>query len=146
MRDRVLERTQLVAKPRDDVFAFFADPRNLEAITPPWLRFRIDEAPARLEQGSLLRYRLHLHGVPIRWLTRMETWTPPGSFTDRQLRGPYLVWVHTHRFTACAAGTEVYDHVRYRIPGGRLAPSWRVERWLWEIFEYRRGALERLLG
>ena len=41
-----------------EAFAFFADPRNLEAITPPWLGFRILEAPATLEQGSLLGYRL----------------------------------------------------------------------------------------
>ena len=56
--DRVIERSQVVPVEIDEAFAFFADPRNLEAITPPWLGFRILEAPATLEQGSLLGYRL----------------------------------------------------------------------------------------
>ena len=38
-----LQRTQLVPRDLDETFAFFADPRNLEAITPPWLHFRILE-------------------------------------------------------------------------------------------------------
>jgi ligand-binding SRPBCC domain-containing protein len=36
-RTHVLERTQLVALPREAVWAFFAEPRNLEAITT-WRR------------------------------------------------------------------------------------------------------------
>ncbi|MBD0290075.1 MAG: SRPBCC family protein [Thermoleophilia bacterium] len=147
-RDFALERAQLVPRPRDEVFAFFSDPANLEAITPPWLRFRIVEAPARLEQGSLLRYRLSLFRVPIRWRTEISVWRPPRSFTDVQLAGPYPLWEHTHRFVAVGAATEVYDHVRYRVPGGPLAPLVQrlfVRPWLDEIFAYRAARLvERL--
>ena len=67
--DRVLERSQVVPVGVDEAFAFFADAGNLEAITPPWLRFRILEAPRTLERGSLLAYRLRLFGLPIRWRT-----------------------------------------------------------------------------
>ena len=70
-RDRVLERTQVVPVEVDEAFAFFADPWNLEAITPPWLGFRILEAPPTLEIGSLLGYRLRLFGLPFRWRTEI---------------------------------------------------------------------------
>lgn len=63
--EHALERTQVVPVPPGEAFAFFADPWNLEAITPPWLRFRLVEAPARLERCSHLRYRLQLFGVSI---------------------------------------------------------------------------------
>ncbi|MBW3592233.1 MAG: SRPBCC family protein [Actinobacteria bacterium] len=146
--DRFLERTQLVPRPVDEVFAFFADPANLEAITPPWLRFQIVEAPERLARGSLLRYRLRLFGVPVSWRTEIVGWSAPHAFTDVQLSGPYRLWVHEHRFAPVPSGTEVYDNVRYRVPLdplGALAHRLFVRRWLDEIFDYRAERLHELL-
>ena len=146
--DFALERTQVVPREIEDVFDFFAKPGNLEAITPPWLRFRIRDAPVRLESGSRLRYRLRLFGWPVRWLTEITAWKPPRSFTDVQRAGPYPLWEHTHRFSRVPGGTEIYDHVRYRVPGGPLAPFVQrlfVGRWLDEIFDYRRERLAELL-
>jgi ligand-binding SRPBCC domain-containing protein len=138
--DRILERSQLVPVDVDEAFAFFADAWNLEAITPPWLRFRIVEAPKTLEQGSLLEYRLRLFGVPIRWRTEIVEWQPPFGFTDVQLSGPYRRWEHTHRLAAKDGGTEIHDRVVYRLPyeplAGLLAPV-TVRPWLKAIFDYR---------
>jgi ligand-binding SRPBCC domain-containing protein len=136
----VLERTQVVPLPLDDAFAFFADARNLERITPAWLRFEIVEAPERLGLGSVLRYRLRLFGVPIRWRTEIVEWTPPRGFVDVQRRGPYLLWEHTHRLRPVDGGTEIYDHVRYRLfggPFGDVARRLLVRRWVEGIFDYR---------
>lgn len=146
-RDVVLERAQFIPRPVAEVFAFFADARNLEKITPGWLRFRIAEAPDRLEGGSIIRYRLRLFGVPIRWKTEIVDWREPRTFTDVQVRGPYPLWIHTHRFTPVPGGTEVYDAVRYRVPGGPFAGlvGWIVARWLDGIFDYRAEQLAELL-
>lgn len=148
-RELVLERRQVVPRPVDETFGFFAAPGNLEALTPGWLRFRVVSAPAELEAGSRLRYRLRLFGVPIRWLTEITAWHPPRAFTDLQLAGPYPLWEHSHRFAPVDGGTEVYDVVRYRVPGGPLAPL--VDRlvvagWLRDIFDHRRDRLAELLG
>ena len=145
--DLWLERTQIVSRPVEEVFAFFSQPENLEAVTPAWLRFRIVEAPARLERGSLLRYRLRLFGVPISWRTAIVALGPPPGFADVQLSGPYRLWEHEHRFSAVRGGTEVYDHVRYRIPlgpVGALAQRLFVGRWLDDIFDYRAERLREL--
>ena len=139
----------MVPRPLEETFAFFSNPRNLEAITPPWLRFRMLEAPAELEEGSRLRYRLHLFRVPIGWEAEIRRWAPPRSFTDVQTAGPYALWEHTHRFSRARGGTEIYDHVRYGVPGGPLAPLVQrllVGRWLDRIFDYRAARLEELLG
>ena len=145
---RTLERTQAVPVPIDEAFAFFAEARNLESITPPWLRFRIVAAPARLARGAHLTYRLRLFGVPIRWRTEIVAWQPPHGFTDLQLSGPYSLWEHTHRLTAREDGTELYDHVAYRVPleplASLVAPL-TVERWLDAIFDYRAARVAELL-
>jgi ligand-binding SRPBCC domain-containing protein len=147
--DRVLERRQVVSVGLEDAFSFFADAWNLEAITPPWLRFRILEAPRTLRRGSLLAYRLGLFGLPISWRTEITDWRPPFGFTDVQLAGPYRRWEHTHRLSRCEGGTEIYDHVLYRLPleplAGLLAPV-TVDRWLPEIFDYRAAQIDALLG
>jgi ligand-binding SRPBCC domain-containing protein len=144
-----LERRQTVPRPLPETFEFFADPLNLQAITPPWLHFRILDAPPHLERGSALRYRLRLFGVPVGWRTTITDWRPPKGFTDTQVAGPYRLWVHTHRFSAVAGGTEIYDHVHYRVPGGPAAPlvdALVVRRWLDQIFDYRAARLAELLG
>ena len=132
----------------DRAFEFFGDPWNLEEITPPWLRFRILEAPASLERGSLLVYRLQLFGLPIRWRTEIVEWRPPYAFTDTQIAGPYRRWEHTHRLRPVDGGTEIYDHVVYRLPyeplAGLVAPL-TVRPWLAEIFDYRARRTAALL-
>ena len=144
-----LERSQVVGAGLEEAFAFFADPWNLEAITPPWLRFRIVSAPARLRRGGHLRYQLGLFGWPVRWHTEIVEWHPPRSFTDLQLSGPYPFWEHTHRLSPVPAGTEIFDLIRYRLPGGALAPVVQrlaVGRWLDAIFTYRSARMRELLG
>jgi len=145
----VLGREQVLPVEISRAFDFFADPHNLEAITPPLLRFRIVSAPERLGVGSLIEYRLRLHGVPIRWLTRIEVWEPPVRFVDLQLRGPFSLWEHSHSFAARGAETMMWDEVRYRLPFGPLGDIVRrliVERDVEEIFDFRREALRELLG
>ncbi|MBA3476033.1 MAG: SRPBCC family protein [Actinobacteria bacterium] len=147
-RDHVLERTQVVPVPIEEAFAFFADARNLEQITPPWLRFRIVEAPEKLGQGARYRYRLTLFRLPIGWRTEIVTWNPPRGFVDVQQRGPFLVWEHTHRLSPVEGGTKIYDHVRYRLflgPLGGIIRRLLVRAWVEGIFDYRAANVVRLM-
>ena len=135
-------------RPRPEVFAFFADAGNLEALTPPFLRFHIETpGPIEMRPGTLIEYRLRVHGLPIRWQTRITSWEPPVRFVDEQLRGPYRMWLHEHTFDdAPGGGTFVNDRVRYRPPFGRLANWLVVERDVRAIFRYRSESLLRLFG
>jgi ligand-binding SRPBCC domain-containing protein len=138
---------QWLPRPRNEVFAFFSDARNLQRITPPFLGFRVlTPEPITMRVGTLIDYRLTLRGVPLRWRTEITAWDPPVRFEDIQLRGPYAEWIHTHTFEEQDQGTLVRDAVRYRLPGpdvvtglvNRLlvAPDTR------RIFEFRHRALE----
>jgi len=137
---------QWLPAPRDEVFAFFSDAVNLEAITPPWLHFRIvTPAPVRIERGTVIEYRLRVHGIPVRWGSVIAVWDPPRAFVDEQLRGPYRRWRHTHTFAAERGGTTVRDSVDYDVPFAWFA-GWLVERDVRRIFEYRRRALHERFG
>ncbi len=144
--EHTLVRRQRLELPIEQAFEFYAQARNLEAITPPWLGFRVT-TPGEIEmrEGALIEYRLALHRIPVRWRTRIEAWEPPVRFIDAQLRGPYALWVHTHTFEA--DGTDavlIADHVRYALPFGplgTLAHAAFVRRDLERIFDYRAQAV-----
>lgn len=148
MRIHVLRREQRLPQPPAEAFAFFGDARNLEAITPGWLHFRVvtpDPIPMRV--GTLIQYRLRLHGVPVNWLTSIQEWSPGERFVDQQLRGPYALWHHTHTFTPTGdGGTLMRDVVRYAIgfgPAGALAHRAFVRRDVEAIFEFRGQEIAR---
>ena len=151
MRLHVLEREQCLPRPPEDVFPFFADARNLEAITPPLLRFRVlTPEPIEMRVGTHIQYRLRLHGVPVNWHTTIQAWEPPHRFVDVQVRGPYALWHHTHTFAPDGAdGTLMRDVVRYAIgfgPLGDLAERLLVRRDLARIFDFRAQEVPRLLA
>ncbi len=151
MRERVLRREQILDVPIEEAFDFFSRAENLEAITPPLLRFRITSpTPIDVRKGALITYRLRLHGVPVSWLTRIEEWDPPRGFVDRQLRGPYALWHHTHCFEALGPDrTLMVDLVRYGHrfgPLGTIGEHLLVHRDLARIFDYRRDSIPALLA
>jgi len=134
----------------EDAFAFFADASNLEALTPPWLRFRIlTPRPIAMEEGATIEYVLTTHRLPVRWRTEIVEWEPGRRFVDRQVEGPFRFWEHTHTFEERHEGTLIRDTVLYRMPYGALgaiAHRIVVARDLERIFDYRRDAVGRLLG
>jgi len=145
-----LRREQVLPASPDEVFAFFSDARNLEAITPPLLRFRVlTPDPIAMGAGALIRYRLRVRGMPVGWLTAIREWDPPQRFVDEQLRGPYAVWHHTHTFQAHPdGGTLMRDEVRYALPFGPLGELARrlfVARDVEAIFDFRAQRIVELL-
>lgn len=141
------ETQQWIAKPLAEVWPFFCDETNLERLTPPWLKFRVvSKSTQRLQEGTVINYALRLHGLPIRWQSRIENWQPPFQFVDTQIKGPYAVWHHTHQFEDHGSRTLALDIIRFELPFGflgRLLNPW-VRRDVERIFTYRQTALREI--
>lgn len=140
-----IDRSIFLPRPIDEVFPFFADARNLERLTPTFLKFHvITPAPIAMHPGARIRYKLSLHGIPISWESEITAWDPPHRFIDEQLRGPYRLWRHEHRFVSQNNGTQVSDHVDYAVLGGSLINSLFVAPDVRHIFDYRTQILQSL--
>ncbi|PIS11105.1 MAG: TIGR01777 family protein [Bdellovibrio sp. CG10_big_fil_rev_8_21_14_0_10_47_8] len=146
--DQAFYAEQFVQRPKSEVFPFFSEAKNLQKITPEELHFNvIRSSTAAIEEGTLIDYRLKIHGVPVSWRTRIETWNPPDHFVDTQLKGPYAKWHHTHSFVDMGGGTLMSDLVRYRMPLGclgRLAAGPFVRKDISKIFAYRQQVVEKI--
>ena len=141
MKTYTFEIQTTLNRPLKEVFPFFANAENLNKVTPPWLKFEIlTPLPIVMKVGTIVDYRLRLHGLPIHWRSEITEWDPPNKFTDVQIKGPYRVWKHEHFFTAEGNQTRMTDRVEYAIPGWIFAPivhSLFVKRDLEKIFQYR---------
>jgi ligand-binding SRPBCC domain-containing protein len=147
MRTFRYEDELILKVPLDEVFAFFGEARNLEKLTPSWLRFEVlTEGPIVMAPGTLIDYRIHWRGIPMRWRTEIEVWEPPHRFVDRQLKGPYRLWRHEHVFAETDDGTSIVDRVEYAPIGGVIAQRLAVAKDVRKIFAYRHEALAEVFG
>lgn len=146
----VLERSELVAAPRDHVFGFFQEPANLAKITPPGMGFEIvDVQNMPMQRGTKIEYQIRVFGAPQRWSTEIVEYEPTRRFVDLQTRGPYRYWRHEHTFEDADGHTLVRDRVEYQMPFGplgRLANRAAVARQLRRIFDYRTSVISGLFG
>lgn len=148
MKTHTLNISVCLPLKRDDVFPFFADASNLERITPPELCFSIlTSQPIIISEGTIINYQLRLFGIPFKWRTRITVWKPPHQFIDEQIRGPYNLWIHTHRFLESNESTTITDTVQYRLPWwpfGEIAYPF-IYLSLRRIFSYRQKMIWRVL-
>jgi len=146
--DRLLRAEQVIERPLEEVFAFFARPENLDALTPGFLSFRtLTPSPIQMRPQALIEHQIRMFGLPMRWRSRILEFQPPHRFVDFQESGPYALWHHTHRFEAIdAQRTRVIDEVRYRMPLGplgSLAHALFTRSMLTRIFRFRQSELEK---
>ncbi|NLX12150.1 MAG: SRPBCC family protein [Phycisphaerales bacterium] len=146
----LLHREQMIRRPLEEVFAFFADATNLELLTPPWVHFRIlTPRPIKMHSDAIIHYLIRWRGLPFPWRTRILLWRPPHIFIDVQETGPYRIWHHTHRFEPTAEGTRITDTVRYAPPlgplGGLMNALW-IRRDVEAIFDYRHRRIEEVFA
>ncbi len=141
---------QWVPKQADEIWPYFCDEKNLEALTPEFLKFKVkSKSTPEIQEGTLIDYSLSLNGIPFGWRTRIEEWDPGKRFVDTQLSGPYALWHHTHEFIPMAGGTLLRDRIRYRVPFGWLGAvtsGWKVHKDVAQIFEYRRKKIAEMFA
>ena len=142
MPQREFKTEITIEQPIEKVFAFFSEAKNLETITPPWLNFKIlSQSTEQIQKNTLFEYRLRIHGINTRWVTRISEWNPPHFFVDEQTVGPYALWRHTHSFESLEnSKTFMKDIVQYELPFGKLGDllaHWKVKSDIRSIFAYR---------
>jgi len=125
-------------------------PQNLEAITPPWLRFKIKKLSTEtMGNGTEIHYKLRLKGIPITWKSVISEYEEKKQFKDEQLVGPYQIWEHTHKFERLGDGVLMIDDIIYSLPlgkAGTLVASWYVQKDVEQIFKFRADVVAKTLN
>lgn len=131
-------------------WSFFSSAENLAIITPPEMAFKIITAPDNREiyEGMLIDYKVKpLFGIPLHWQTEIFKVNKPTMFADRQLKGPYKLWEHTHTFIEKDNGVWMKDEVKYQLPFGvigKIVHQVLVRKKIENIFIYRAQVLKKI--
>ena len=141
---------QWVPHTSKEIFPFFCNEKNLEKLTPDFLNFKVlKKSTNEIQEGTLIEYQLKLHGIPLKWKSKIGKWEPGTSFVDDQVAGPYKRWNHTHEFIPMSSGTLMRDRVSYTLPLGRIGDlllSWKLVKDVNRIFTYRRKVISSLFA
>ena len=146
-----LYREQIIPASIEDVWAYFATPRNLNEMTPPDMAFEfLRGGDQPMYAGQVILYKVMiLPGVRVRWLTQITHVEPGIRFIDEQRAGPYRLWIHEHHFEPVDNGVRMTDQVTYALPFGPLGDlvhTVYIRRRLAHIFDYRREKVNTLFA
>lgn len=150
MKTHILKRETLINKNISEVFDFFSKAGNLNRLTPEQLGFEIlSELPVDMKVGTIIDYKIKLNFIPFKWQSLITKWDPPFLFEDTQVKGPYRIWVHEHKFEDKGDSTLMTDTVNYLSPGSifEFIPHYLiVKKKVESIFDYREKILANIFS
>ena len=147
-----LERVQNIPINLKEAWNFFSMPDNLKVITPEYMNFKILNRTdaGEMYPGMIVSYTLSpLFNISIKWATEIAQVNELKYFIDNQIKGPYKIWHHEHRFKEIANGIEMRDILFYELPYGafgRLVHKLFIKKKVEEIFNYRSEKIKELFG
>lgn len=145
MKDKIYTTQSIIAAPVDFVFEWHERPGALERLTPPWDKMQVVQSSGGIHPGAKTILKMKAGLIPFRWQAEHTDYEQNRLFRDRQVRGPFAKWVHTHVFSADSADTCCYeDRIEYRLrfdPLGEFFMGEWVRRQLEQIFLVRHRTL-----
>lgn len=145
MKEHRFTKQSAIEAPVEDVFRWHARPGALERLSPPWDPVGVVRRTGGIEKGAVVTLKMHAGPVPYEWMAEHTDFEENRMFRDRQIKGPFSKWVHTHLFEPDGNGACVMeDRIDFALPfhpfGNMAAPL--VLKELDRIFEYRHRTLE----
>jgi uncharacterized protein len=142
---RVFTRKTQISVPVDRLFAWHARDGAIQRLTPPWapltLRWRQGTG---IDKGVRVGFDMRVFGIPMIWEAEHTGYCENRMFKDRQTRGPFARWEHTHLFCPDTGNRSVMtDQVAYQLPAEWLSVPFypHVQNQLARIFDYRHRVL-----
>jgi uncharacterized protein (TIGR01777 family) len=145
LKTRLFQKRSIIPAPVDEVFAWHERPGALERLSPPWDTPRVIRHTGGIRPGTEVTLKMKAGPIPYTWQARHEDYQPNRFFSDIQIRGPFAVWRHSHRFSPEADASTVYeDTIEYALPfpGRWFGFTDRIiQQKLNHIFRYRHATL-----
>ncbi len=136
----------LINAPVNEVFAWHERDGALERLSPPWDPIRVIERKGGIKNGATTLLEMKTGPIKYKWLAEHGSYQKDALFRDTQIKGPFALWEHTHRFLRRGENkTLLIDEIKYRLPFHQVSGillSDIIKKKLFRIFEYRHKTLK----
>jgi len=147
MRKEIFIKRSKINAPVREVFKWHSRPGAIERMSPPWDPLDIVYKSGGIEKGAKTIMKISAGPLPlkIRWIAEHIEYKENRLFRDRQIKGPFAHWIHTHRFIP--DGTDkcyLADEIEYALPinpFGNFFGSSLINQRLERIFHFRHTTL-----
>ena len=136
------ERSVVIEAPVEVVFAFHERDDALRLLSPAFPPVRVLRRTGGLEVGA----RVELRIGPLLWIASHTAYEKNRLFEDRQISGPFALWIHRHEFADEGKAARLIDRIEYELPGGEWVNrllGWVVKVGLNRMFRYRHRVTRR---
>ena len=132
--------------PISKVFQWHSRDGAIQRLTPPWAPLHLVSRKGKgIDKGVEVRFRIKIFGIPMFWEAKHVDFKENELFRDRQTKGPFAFWEHSHLFESQAEDvTVMQDQVRFSLPLGVLSLPFYgyAQKELARMFSYRHEVLK----
>jgi uncharacterized protein (TIGR01777 family) len=128
---------------RSDVhtaFSWHEKEGALQRLTPPWEKAELVEKSEGIDVGAKCTLNVGAGFLTLRWQAEHIEYEKDRHFKDRQNKGPFSLWEHSHDFYANDGITTIEDTVEYRLPLhfiSKYVAGSMIKKKLTKMFRYR---------
>lgn len=138
---RVYIRTVEVNAPAAVLFRWHEMPGVFQRLSPPFENVRLVRHSGTITDGSTANIRIRQGPFSHNCVFEHYDYQPGQRFCDKQVKGPFQSWTHTHRCIPDGQGRSILeDSIVYELPASfvsDLAVGDLVNRKLDAVFGYR---------
>lgn len=149
MRVSLFEKESRVNVPVNKLFQWHARPGAIERLTPPWAPVKLLWSSGGIEKGARVKFRLTIMKIQFDWEAEHVDYEENRLFRDRQVRGPFAHWTHTHLFSPDGENDSfMKDRIEFQLPfdvPGGFAHR-RAEKELERMFDFRHRVVKNDLA
>lgn len=135
--------------PVERLFKWHAEKGAIERMTPPWVPMQmISRNRPGIEKGVRVTFRLHIFKIPFIWESEHIEHVENKIFKDRQVKGPFKIWEHSHIFSSDGTRSAyIEDRVKFKLPFGFLGALFNryALKQFERMFSYRHRVLKHQL-
>ena len=117
MKKNIFSKRSRINAPVEDVFSWHERPCAIERLCPPWDYLKIIDQTGGIAMGDKVVMEMKTGPIKYKWHADHTAFIKNMLFIDKQTKGPFASWIHTHQFESEGkASCILEDAIEYRFP------------------------------